>query len=286
VLEVDDEHGGTVVHIKPVTHRGPMKRILLSASFLVACSSSSSPVTSPSSDDGGPSNTTPDTGYSTPDAGNDQAPPDAGDGPGDSGDCSTARAQLLGSVDSVSMGAVSVLDAAAGVMSLYVDASAGGISGTAADPWTFVNLGTGTRAAVTDASSTTSTAWDLAFKRPVIYTNDGDGGPGQGGALLVSKDFDQVTAGDATSSTLLTESFFGPQCSPSTDPTGAPLTSLSSWYSYDSTTHVLSPAPGTWVIRGGTGTLYKVQIVTYYGTPDGGTGNGDGGTYVLKVGAL
>ena len=51
-------------------------------------------------------------------------------------------------------------------------------------------------------------------------------------------------------------------------------------------THMLAPAPGTWLVRGGTGNLFALAIQTYYGNPDGSVGTGDGATYVLEVKAL
>jgi hypothetical protein len=204
---------------------------------------------------------------------------------GSSGDCTSARATLLGSIDSVSSGEVSILGDASGVKKLFVDGSAGGPTNAATSPWIFVNLGTGKKVEVTDPSSLESTDWDLAIKRPIIYTNGGDGGPGKGGAVLVSKGFDDVARSDTTGATFATESFFDAECNANTDPTGAALTSFSSWYDYDENTHLLSPHEGTWLVRGGTGDLYKLKIDTYYGTPDGGTGQA-GGFYVLDVGAL
>ncbi len=207
------------------------------------------------------------------------------------GSCSAARAQLLGSIDSVSTGAVDIIATSGATKTLFVDASAGGINGESSHPWIFVSLGSGTKTSVTDKTSVSSTAWDLALKRPIIYTNSGDGGPGQGGAVLINKDFAQVTAADAASAAFVPESFFDAQCNPNLDPTNAVLTSFSSWYDYDPSTHLLTPAPGTWLVRGGDGTLYALQIQTYYGSPsgapdDGGTATSDGGTYVLEVKAL
>jgi hypothetical protein len=48
---------------------------------------------------------------------------------------------------------------------------------------------------------------------------------------------------------------------------------------------LLTPHAGTWIVKGATGKLYKVQILSYYATPDGGVGQA-GGRYTLKVGAL
>jgi hypothetical protein len=205
--------------------------------------------------------------------------------------CTAARAQLIGSIDSVSSGAVDVIGTSGATRTLYVDASAGGVGGTASHPWIFVNLGSGTKVSVTDKSALMSTAWDLALKRPILYTNSGDGGPGQGGAVHVLKDFAQVTAADAAGAAFATEKFFDAQCNPQLDPTNAVLTSFSSWYDYDPNTHMLTPSAGTWLVHGGDGTLYAVQISTYYGSPsgvpdDGGVANSVGGTYVLEVKAL
>lgn len=209
--------------------------------------------------------------------------PDAAAGPAQ---CSAARAQLLGAVNSVSTGNVTVLSSSGGVTTLYVDASAGGIAAPAPAPWLFVSLGSDARVSVTDTTSIASTGWDLALKRPALYTNDGDGGVGQGGAVLIQKDFASITAADASSAAFATEKFFDAQCNPMTDPIGEPLTTFSSWYDYDQTAHTLAPAAGTWLVRGATGARYKLRIDSYYANPDGSDGSGDGGTFKIDVGAL
>ncbi|HVW24519.1 MAG TPA: HmuY family protein [Polyangiaceae bacterium] len=200
-------------------------------------------------------------------------------------ECTAARGTLLGSIDSVSTGDVTVIGTDTDTKTLYVDGTAGGPPNAPMNPWIFVSLATASKVSVTDTTSLASTDWDLAIKRPVIYTNSGDGGPGQGGAVLISKEFDSVAVADARTATFATESFFDADCNARTDPTGAALTTFSSWYSYDESTHVLSPADGTWLVRGATGKLYKLKIDTYYGMPDGGTGMA-GGNYILEVGEL
>ena len=200
--------------------------------------------------------------------------------------CSAARAQLLGAVNSVSTGNVTVLSSSSGATTLYVDASAGGLAAESTNPWIFISLGGNAKASVTDTTSVASTGWDLALKRPALYTNGGDGGVGQGGAVLIAKAFASVTAVDASSAAFMTEKFFDAQCNPMTDPIGAPLTTFSAWYDYDQTAHTLTPATGTWLVRGATGTMYKLRIDSYYANPDGSNGSGDGGTFKLDVGAL
>ena len=48
---------------------------------------------------------------------------------------------------------------------------------------------------------------------------------------------------------------------------------------------MLSPAPVTYLVSGGTGRLYKVAIVSYYATPTGAAGT-VAGRYLVRVAAL
>jgi hypothetical protein len=94
-----------------------------------------------------------------------------------------------------------------------------------------------------------------------------------------------VTAADATGK-FATESFVDANCNPKTDQVGDILTTMSNWYNYDQQTNVLTPMPNmTFVIRGGTGKLYKMAILSYYGEPDGGM-QVNGAYFLLQVEAL
>jgi hypothetical protein len=222
------------------------------------------------------------------DAGNPDAAGGVGGGPPGASEpvaCSAAREQLLGAVDSVSSGEVSVVATEGDVTTLYVAATAGGAAAVAMNPWTFISLEHSSRVAVTDVSSTSSAAWDLALKRPLVYTNSGDGGPGRGGAVLLDKAFEDVTAADASDLEFAVERFFDAECTPIVDVTGAVSTSFSNWYDYDAEAHTLSPHAGTWLVHGATGKLFKLRIESYYGTPEGGMGTA-GGAYLIDVAAL
>jgi hypothetical protein len=201
--------------------------------------------------------------------------------------CTAAVEQLLGPIDKVSTGTVSVLSDSGGVKTLYIDASAGGISTMDTHPRIYVSLASGTSVAVTDKTARTSKDWDLALKRPVLFTNDGDGGPGAGGSLSIAKAFEQVTAADAAGQTLNTEAFVDDTCNAMTDPTGAVLTTMSDWYDYDPASNMVTPKPSTtWIIRGANGTaLYKLAIDDYYATSTGMTGS-TGGHYKVRVATL
>jgi hypothetical protein len=131
-----------------------------------------------------------------------------------------------------------------------------------------------------------STRRRVTERGPILFTNGGDGGPGAGGAVfLADEDFDTVTKDHANAQTLVSEAFFENDCTPKLDATGAVRTSFHEWYDYDLSNNTLTPKPGTWLVRGGTGKLYKIRILSYYATPDGGTGQA-GGRYTLDVGAL
>ena len=209
----------------------------------------------------------------------------SGDGGGGGSACTAAREQTLKPVATVSTGEVKTLSDAGGVKTIFVDASAGGAQAAATNPRVYLSLETATRVDVSDVDAATSTAWDLAVKRPVLFANSGDGGSGQGGAVLVAKPFDAVTAADGAAATFTPESFFDADCKAKVDQTGAVKTSFDGWYDYDQATNHLTPKTSTWIVKGGTGKLFKVQITSYYANPDGTEGMA-GGRYTLKIGAL
>lgn len=207
---------------------------------------------------------------------------DAGGGAGTM--CTSARNQLLTPVAKVSKGVVSVASTSGATKVLYVDASAGGLNGGATNPRVYVNLETASRVDLTDTAAFTSADWDLALKRTTIYSNSGDAGVGMGGAVQIAKAFAQVTKADASG--VKAESFFDDQCTAKTDPIGGPLSPFSDWYDYDQATNIPTPKPDvTYVVRGGTGKLFKVAITSYTGLPDGGMGSTTG-FFLLEVAAL
>jgi len=197
--------------------------------------------------------------------------------------CTAAIAQTLMPIDKLAKGIVTVVPSEAGAArDVFVGAYAGGLGGAATMPYVYVNLATAMRVEVTDVTARTSMDWDLAFKRYVIFTNGGDGGIGQGAATHVATPFDSVTAADAIG--MATESFFDANCNGKTDSLGGLVTTFSDWYSYDQATNRLSPQPLTYVVRGGTGQLYKVAIQTYYASLNGSPDLG--GDFIIRVDAL
>ncbi|MBX3259645.1 MAG: hypothetical protein KF782_08120 [Labilithrix sp.] len=200
---------------------------------------------------------------------------------GGGGSCEAARQTALLPVDEVSTAEVTVLSEEGATKTLFVDATAGGAAGAATEPRVYVDLSTGSRVDISDVAAASSTAWDLALERSYVFTNGGDGGPGQGAAVYVDKPEADVTAADATG--LVTEKFFDEDCNQIPDRSGRGFkTTFDDWYDYDLSTNKLTPFEGTYVVRGGTGKLYKVRIVTYYANPDGNVGEVSG-RFVLRV---
>lgn len=195
--------------------------------------------------------------------------------------CTQAREDALGPIDSVSTGDVLTLEDTGGVATLFIDASAGGVQNQANNPWIYVDFATLARVEVTDVTADADAAWDLAIKRPILRTNSGDGGyAGSGGAVRLTKLFDEVTEADAAA-TFETEVWFDEKCNLYTDQTGAIATTFDGWYEYENMT--VAPGAGTWLVRGGDGSsVFKLEVLDYYSNPDGTSGMA-GGRYRVRV---
>jgi hypothetical protein len=195
---------------------------------------------------------------------------------------------VLGPVDAASMGDVTVLSDDAGVKTLYIDASAGGPMEQENNPWIYVSFAKAARVDLTDPAADASTEWDLALKRPVLRTNSGDGGPGEGGlAFLKEKTFDEVTDADAREASLSVEQWFDVMCVAKKDAGGYLATTFDGWYDYGGQeTHAVTPHPGVFILRAGEGgALYKLEILTYYANPDGTDGMA-GGRFLVRYKAI
>ena len=240
----------------------------LGASFM-ACSKDDPPVIGVSAGDAG------DTDGGT-----------TGEGGSAGSQCTAAREATLKPIDKVATQAVSIVEEAGGATLLYVDGSAGGTQNASRNPYVYINLETLSKVDVTDKSALESTDWDLAIKRTIIFTNGGDGGPGQGGAARVGKDFADVTSADGAK--METEKFFDEECNAILDQANFLTTTFSpDWYTYDEANNGVIPVTGlTHVVTGGTGKKYKVAIESYTGKPDGTTTSPSGGYFLLRIAPL
>jgi hypothetical protein len=100
----------------------------------------------------------------------------------------------------------------------------------------------------------------------------------------VQKSFDSVTLADVLGS-VPTEQWFDAECNLLVDQTGAVATTFVDWYLYEDM--ALAPKDETWIVRSGDGgAFFKVRILDYYATPDGGTGGPTSARYKLRFEAL
>ncbi|HYQ18869.1 MAG TPA: HmuY family protein [Polyangiaceae bacterium] len=189
--------------------------------------------------------------------------------------CETVRSGLLGPIASVSTGTVEVTSGAAALVTVIVDASAGGYAAAGTNPYIYVNLASKTAVAVSDPAADTALTWDLAFKRDNIRSNGGDSGAGSAQvAALDGADFDAVTSAAVASADFGSDEFIDHySCESILDAANKPLTRFDGWYDYDAVSNGLTPANKVYLVRGANGTsLYKLKITGYYVDVSDGAG--------------
>ncbi|MDF2694954.1 MAG: hypothetical protein K0S65_3337, partial [Labilithrix sp.] len=182
---------------------------LLSFGAVVACSDDEeTPNVAPGTDAATGDTSTPDSGS-----------PQEEEEEQEAGSCSAALQTALLPVEKVSTGEVTVLTTDGATKTIFVDASAGGPAQAATEPRVYVDLTNTSRVDISDVAAATSTNWDLALERSALFTNSGQGGPGQGGAVfLLGKDEAAVTAADASGITV--EKFVDDSCTAIPDRSG------------------------------------------------------------------
>ena len=120
----------------------------------------------------------------------------------------------------------------------------------------YFSLSSGEPVAPTDPS--TSLDWDLHFSGYIIRLNGGISGSGQGGAFPAYQT-------DQTFEDIAEAMGFGYFA----DKSGSAFSSdTGEWYSYDSTTHILSTRHHVYVIDTDAG-FYKMQLLSYYREVEG-----------------
>ncbi|WP_342088367.1 HmuY family protein [Dyadobacter sp. OTU695] len=122
--------------------------------------------------------------------------------------------------------------------------------------YVYFSLATGKEVPAADAKTKN---WDIAFSKTTIATNSGTSGPGEGGAIVLEKPFDQVS--EAPKEGYKTDGDAG---------FAIPGGSGNSWYKYDMSVHAILPIPGrTLLVKTADGKIAKVEIISYYkGAPE------------------
>jgi hypothetical protein len=119
--------------------------------------------------------------------------------------------------------------------------------------YSLFSFSTGAKVANTDSATT---KWDIGFNSTNIIINGGTSGPGTASAQLYSGIFtDLTTAPDAG---YLQDNKVTPAYA-------IPRTSGNTWYTYNSTTNIITPTAGRFiVIKTSSGNYAKVEILNYY----------------------
>ena len=162
----------------------------------------------------------------------------------------------------VSAGAVSVTTTD-GITSGTIDATAGGFTMFADNPYIYIDLKAGTKVEINDIDARTSSAWDIAIKRPSVRMNGGDSGTGKRELVIVpAATLADVTA--APASGYVADDFTAEDCSLEAIGAGEPNSAFGQWYDYAGETMRLSPKPEVYVIKRSDGSSTAFRITAYY----------------------
>ncbi len=152
---------------------------------------------------------------------------------------------------------VSVMDNGDGTATVTVDARS-------YEAWIYIDLGGLARREPADPL--TSADWDLGLQRFHYALDGGVSGGGQG-ALVVRDGAELADVTETPADGWVTDQ------PDDDDDDGLPEYAFEvaegGWYGYDDQTHVLTPKPRVYVVRGGTGSLFALRIEAYY--DDGGS---------------
>lgn len=190
--------------------------------------------------------------------------------------------------DKVSNGEVTTTTDGADFVTV-VDATAGGYSQAANNPWVYVKFTeTGAqRVDIDDETALESMDWDLALRRFIIRTNSGSSGPScVGAAALLESDYATL---DAVPEGLpfAQDDFYTSDCTIITDSSGLPgnpQVAMGSWWAY---TTCVETTGVPHLVQLADGHVLKVVVETYYGTNQeacnsGGSGYDNSGIITLR----
>jgi hypothetical protein len=147
-----------------------------------------------------------------------------------------------------------------------VDASAGGFTDAANNPWVYVKFDTdgAVRVDITDEEALLSEDWDLAARRFVVRLNGGSSGPSCVGAAVVpSSTYDELDAVPA-GVTYHTDDFYTDDCTIINDSSGlpgSPQVVLGPWWEYPG---CVATTFTPFLVQVADGRVLKLVIEEYY----------------------
>jgi HmuY protein len=150
------------------------------------------------------------------------------------------------------------------VFTTTVDASAGGSSGQAEQPFVYLDLDAAEGAAkveIDDVAALESEEWDIALKRFVIRSNSGDSGIADVEVATVQAE-ELTFNDDVPSDRFADDDWSSADCALETDATGGPRTRFSNWYRVQAGR--FEPQPVVHLVRL-SGRYAEIDVLTYYG---------------------
>jgi hypothetical protein len=133
------------------------------------------------------------------------------------------------------------------------------VDASRSDAW--VHFDFETKAAVSPEDPATSRRWDLAFQRFKVKANGGVSGTA-GVEVAIVPDTELAGISAAPASGWLVDQPDGPDMNP--DPDTVFNRGEDTWFSYDPTSHLLSPRKQLYVVKTAEDGYFAVQILKYY----------------------
>jgi hypothetical protein len=203
--------------------------------------------------------------------------------------CVAERDALLTPIEAVSSRTVAPIGTGTNPVTLFVDATGGGLANFENEPWVYVSLANAARVDITDSEAYESHDWDLAFQRNWIRVNGGDSGPGLGAAAhIVAESINDTEPDDFNPATLGADDYIDDTagCASNLDDLGGPVTRFDDALVNDPNTSLIVPQAWVFFVRSADGnTVYELEIESYYSEPDGGDG-GAGANYRIVYAPL
>ena len=132
------------------------------------------------------------------------------------------------------------------------------------DEWVYFDFET--QSQVYPSNAIDSDAWDIAFRRYRVKLNGGYYGTGD----VIASAVDGVTLADVAEAP--SENWKSDGVDLEDDDDFLPEEALSSWFNYDSSTHILTPKERVYAVRSVEGAFFKLEFAGYY-DQSGASGN-------------
>lgn len=148
-----------------------------------------------------------------------------------------------------------------------IDASAGGYSNSANNPWVYVKFSRdgATRVDIDDETALESMDWDLSLRRFILRLNGGDSGPSCVGAAVLGEGYtyeNLTSIPDGVAYQM--DDYYTDDCTIVNDSSGlegSPQVVLGPWWDYES---CLSTTGQPFLVQLADGGVIKLRVETYY----------------------